>query len=149
MLEELARRWRTGDALFVYFGGRYAAEFYGRRLGLSGWATSGCHREEPREYFREIDHLRGRPRVWFFYTHGAEGYREPEVIRSYLETIGSERDRIPDPFGSRGQSEAAAYLYDLSDPNRLAAETWQTHRFPDPTTGGPRVLCDGTWIPGR
>lgn len=149
VLEELARRWRPGDTLFVYYGGRYAAEFYGRRLGLSGWDRSGCHRGEPRQYFREIDHLRGRARVWLFYTHAAEGYREPAVIRSYLETIGTERDRIPDPFGSLGQSEAAAYLYDLSDPGRLAAATWTTHRFPEPTTGGPRILCDGTWIPGQ
>ena len=35
-----------------------------------------------------------------------------ELIRSYFETIGVERDRIPDPFGLKGQREAAEFLYD-------------------------------------
>lgn len=74
--------------------------------------------------------------------------REPVVIRSYLAAIGTERERIPDPFGGKDQSEAAAYLYDLSDPVRLAAGTAADHRFPEPRTGRPRVLCDGTRLPG-
>jgi hypothetical protein len=84
--------------------------------------------------------------VWFFYTHAALGYQEPEVIRSYLRSIGDERDRIPAPFGARGQREAAAYLYDLSDQGRLAATTWDRHQVPKTTTGAPRVLCDGTRV---
>jgi hypothetical protein len=84
--------------------------------------------------------------VWFFCTHAALGYRDPEVIRSYLRAIGEERERMPDPFGIRGQGEAVAYLYDLSDPRYLAATTWDGHQFPKPTTGARRVLCDGTRV---
>lgn len=146
VLAALANRWQPGDRLYVYFGAQKAAEFYGTRLGFRDWVSAGCHREEPRAYFREIDQFRGQPRVWFFYTHSAPGYREPEVIRSYFRTIGEERDRIPDPFDNRGQAEAAAYLYDLSDRTHLAATTWDRHQFPKPTTGAPRILCDGTRV---
>ena len=35
-----------------------------------------------------------------------------------------------------------------ADAKRLGAATWENHVFPEPTTGGPRVLCDGTRIGG-
>jgi len=144
VLAAMAEQWKPGDRLYVYPGAEYAMEFYGRPLGLTGGIVGGCHCEDPRGYFREIDPLRGSPRVWFVYSHAARGFRDPEVIRSYLETIGWERARIPDPYGQKGQGEAAAYLYDLSDPIRLASVTSETHRFPDPPTDGPRDLCKGT-----
>ena len=146
VLATLAQRWKPGDRLYVYVGGANAVNFYGRRFGMNDFVVAECHREDPQAYFREIDQFRGQPRVWFFYTHSALGYREPLVIRSYFSAIGTERDRIPDPYGLKGQSEAAAYLYDLSDPQRLASTTWDTHQFPEPTTGEERILCDGTRI---
>lgn len=149
VLAELARRWRPGDGLYVYPAAEHAADFYGRHLGLVGWVTGGCHREDPREYFRELDQFRGRGRVWFFYSHAALGFREPEVIRSYLTSIGEESEHIADPTGATGQAEAAAYLYDLSNPTRLGAATSESHRYPDPVTGGRRDLCDGTRASGR
>jgi Dolichyl-phosphate-mannose-protein mannosyltransferase len=144
VLAALASRWRPGDRLYVYYSARKAISFYGPQYGLTDWWSGPCHREDPRSYFREIDRFRGQPRVWFFFTHAALGYREPELIRSYFEAIGLERDRVPDPFGDRGQAEAAAQLYDLSDPGRLSAATAETYDYPDPKSGGPRVLCDGT-----
>jgi hypothetical protein len=146
VLEAVAGRWQKGDALYVYYSAEKAVSFYGSHLGLTASFTGDCHREQPREYFREVDQFRGRSRVWFFYTHAALGYREPEVIRSYLSAIGEERDRIPDPYGSREQAEAAAYLYDLSNPTRLAATTWDTHQYPDPVVDSVRILCDGTQL---
>jgi hypothetical protein len=146
VLAALASRWQSGDRLYVYYSAQKAMEFYGRRLGFTDWISGPCHREEPRAYFREIDQFRGSPRVWFFYTHSAAGYGEPEIIRSYLRTIGEERDRIPDPFDARGQAEAAAYLYDLSDRKHLGATTWKSHRYPQPKTRAPRVRCDGTRV---
>jgi hypothetical protein len=148
VLAEVARRWRPGDELFVYYGARWAMNFYGRQFGMRGWIGE-CHREDPRAYFREADRFRGRPRVWFFYTHSALGYREPQVIRSYFETIGVERDRIPDPYGLKGQREAAAYLYDLSEETRLAATTADAYQHPEVATGDLRILCDGTRLEAR
>ncbi|MGH7567303.1 MAG: hypothetical protein ACREK2_10780 [Gemmatimonadota bacterium] len=128
VLEELGSRWRPGDAIYVYYAAGLAMRFYGPDLE---WIRGTTHQRDSRAYFRELDALRGRPRVWFFYTHGFPC--EPEAIKSYLEAIGTELDRIEDPFGFRGQREAAAYLYDLSDPGRLAQADAETHPFPAAT----------------
>jgi two-component system sensor histidine kinase RegB len=78
-----------------------------RLVQYFGATSLWYHRDDPRSYFRELDRFRGRSRVWFFHTHAALGYREPEVIRSYLATMGVLRDSIPDPYGLTGQREAA------------------------------------------
>jgi hypothetical protein len=142
----LAARYEPGDVLFGYYGARHAIAFYGRRTGLTGWVVGQCHREHARDCFHELDRFRGHVRLWFFFTHAALGYREPQVIRSYLAAIGTERDRIPDPFVNSGQEEAAAYLFDLSDPVRLATTTADTFEHGPVHTGGTRILCDGTRI---
>ena len=129
VLSELASRWRPGDEIYVYPSSELAMRFYGPDVE---WITGGPNREDSRAYFREIDALRGQPRVWFFHTHGFPC--EPEAIRSYLEAIGHELDRIPDPHGLRGQREAAAYLYDLGDPVRLARADAETHPHPRSTS---------------
>lgn len=150
VLTALAQRWHDGDILYVYYGAREAMDFYGKRAGFKEWTAGECHREQPREYFREIDQFRGRARVWFFYTHSAYGYREPDVIRSYFETIGTQRERIAALSSMKeGQCEAVALLYDMSDKWRLAASTWDTYQFPDTRTGGTRILCDGTQVNGK
>ncbi len=149
VLVALAQRWHDGDILYVYYGAREAMDFYGKRAGFKEWTAGECHREEPRAYFREVDQLRGHPRVWFFYTHSAVGYREPEVIRSYFETIGTEHERITRPSVENAQCDTVALLYDLSDTTRLAASKWDTYPFSDTRTGGLRILCDGTGINGK
>lgn len=149
VLEALAQRWQEGDALYVYYGARDAMAFYGKRAGFKEWTAGECHREEPREYFRELDQFRGRHRVWFFYTHSAVGYREPQTIRSYLQRIGTEQERIAGPSSAPGQCEAVALRFDLSDSTRLATATWDTYQFPDTSTGGTRILCDGTRVSGK
>jgi hypothetical protein len=71
------------------------------------------------------------------------------LIRSYLETIGREVDRIEDPYGNKGKSEAAAYLYDLSDPQRLAqsnAETYPVPKHISEDCGYPR---EGLWTKAK
>jgi hypothetical protein len=125
VLAELRARLEPGDAIYVYYSATLAVRFYAPELPIVPGAS---HRTDPRGYFRELDALRGRPRVWFFHTHGFPC--EPEAIRSYLDAIGIERDRIDDPYGLTGQREAAAYLYDLSDPERLARADAATHSHP-------------------
>jgi hypothetical protein len=120
VLQEIARRRQAPDVIYVYCGGRHAIAFYGPRVRLHGWTQGGCH-DDPRAYLRELDVFRGQPRLWFFFTqsHG----NETAIIRSYLRTIGHERDAIPDPAGHSGEVETAAYLFDLSDPTLLQATT--------------------------
>ena len=145
VLEELRDRWRPGDAIYVYYAAELAMRFYGPDLE---WIGGTAHQRDSRAYFRELDALRGRPRVWFFHTHGFPC--EPEAIKSYLEAIGTELDRIEDPFGFRGQREAAAYLYDLSDPGRLAQADAETHPFPAATGSSWRTKgCGYERDPGK
>ncbi|HET9332710.1 MAG TPA: hypothetical protein VFQ21_03930 [Gemmatimonadota bacterium] len=124
VLDELARRWRPGDAVYVYGSASLAMRFYGPPVE---WIEGSIDRADSRTYFREIDRIRGRPRVWLFITHSFPC--EPEAIRSYLEAIGTELNRIEDPFGLVGQRAATAYLYDLSDPDRLALADAETHPY--------------------
>jgi hypothetical protein len=146
VLDELARRLRPGDAIYVYGPASLAMRFYGPPVE---WIAGSRDRTDGRIYFRELDHLRGRARVWFFHTHGFPC--EPEAIRSYLEAIGTERDRIEDPFGNRGQRAAAAYLYDLSDPGRLSLADAETHPYPRATIHPDSTVtgCDYAREPGR
>lgn len=125
VLLEVRERWRQDDVMYVYHGGVQAMKFYGEPLGLAPWIEGGRHDPDARAYLREVDALRGRRRVWFFQTH-AGGCKVP-VIRSYLETIGKEIDRVEDPHGVRGMHETAAQLYDLADPERLARSSVVSH----------------------
>lgn len=122
VLEQLRARVRPGDVIYAYHAAGPALRFYAPDLE---WVQGADHRHDPREYLREVDRFRGRPRVWLFYTHGYPC--EPEAIRSYLSAIGSESEGILDPYGLRGQRAAAAYLYDLSDPRKLARTDAATH----------------------
>jgi hypothetical protein len=134
VLEELRSRLRPGDAIYAYYAAELAMRFYGSDME---WVQGTDRQHDSRVHFRELDRLRGRPRVWFFYTHGYPC--QPEAIRSYLEVIGIELERIEDPFRLRGQRAAEAYLYDLSDPRRLARTDAETHPFEAPTIVSRRV----------
>jgi hypothetical protein len=118
VLLQLRERWREGDALYVYSGAEQAMRFYGEPLGRRPWIAGQESGPDPEALLRGVDTLRGHPRAWFFYTHGVGC--KPALVRSYLESIGAEIDRIDDPHGTRGMHETAASLYDLSDLERLA-----------------------------
>ncbi len=69
---------------------------------------------------RELDALRGRPRVWIVFAHAVSSLAEQPTIRGYLAQIGRRLDTV-EAVGS------TAELYDLSDPDRLgtaAADTF-------------------------
>jgi hypothetical protein len=140
VLKELKSRWREGDEMFALPGGRLAMVFYGERVGLpeSRMGTGNL-----RAQLRQVDSLRGNPRVWLFYTHSVPCAQE--IVRSYLGTIGREIDRIEDPYGNRGKSEAAAYLYDLSDPERLGIVNSGTYRLPGFVAENCGYPQDGPW----
>lgn len=145
VLEDLRPRLRPGDAIYVYYAANLAMRFYGPDVE---WIAGTPHHADTRAYFRELDALRGRPRVWFFQTHGFPC--EPEAIQSYLDAIGTELDHIEDPYGFRGQRETVAVLYDLSDPDRLARADAETHPFPVATGVTWRMRgCGYNREPGR
>jgi hypothetical protein len=113
VLEDLAERRLAGDRLYVYTQGRHDMAFYGTRAGIDQWTQGDAHFDDPRGYLREVDAMRGTPRAWFFWVRLDDD--EPALIRSYLETIGRELERIPDDE----PAATGAVLYDLSDPQRL------------------------------
>lgn len=117
VLTELSRRQRPADRIYVYTQGRHDIAFYGRRAGLREWVQGGRHYDDPRGYLREVDALRGNPRVWFFWVRLDRD--EPAWIRKYLATIGRELERIPED----DSEETGAVLYDLSDGKKLATAT--------------------------
>lgn len=120
ILEEFAAYRRPEDAVYVFHGARHAMYFYGPAYGVEPdeWTEGGEHYGDNRAYLREIDAFRGTSRVWFIYTQMLS-YKAPKDIISYLEEIGVRLELLRDPFGSDGQGDAAAYLFDLSDPERL------------------------------
>lgn len=140
ILEQVAAAAHPADRIYVYYGARLAVRYYGPGLGLVEWTEGRCHRGESVNYLRELDAFRGEPRVWVIWTHALARYGEPEAIRSYLGAIGLERMRIDEPSGS-----AQALLYDLSNSDRLALTTADTHTIPPPEfpDEGRHVPCGG------
>jgi hypothetical protein len=128
VLTTLAQRRRPADPVYVYTQGRHDMAFYGKRAGIQDWVQGERHFDDPRGYLREVDVLRGEPRAWFFWVR-LDG-DEPDLIRSYLGTIGRELERIPaEPLLATG-----AVLYDLSDTER--ASRISAESFPLPDTAG-------------
>jgi hypothetical protein len=145
VLQRAAAQMQPGDAVYVYYGARLGMRFYGPGAGITQWTEGNCHRRRTPDYFRELDAFRGRGRVWVIWTHAIPRFGEPEAIRSYLSTIGTERLRI-DAKGEVGEVGAGqVLLYDLSDPVRLSASTADRHPIPPPDhpDGGPDVPCGG------
>ena len=138
VLQAMRRAWQPGDRAYVYYGGEKAFLYYARRFGIApgDYALGRCAREDPRAYLRELDALRGGPRVWLIATHAVP--EETTAIRSYLDRIGTRRATFEagNAPGSRRSDRARVDLYDLSDPARLAAVTAETFPLPPPAGGG-------------
>jgi hypothetical protein len=145
VLSYVRERRQPGDGIYVYYGAALAVTFYGRRYGLgrSEYAIGGCHRGDGRRYLRELDTFRGRPRVWLLLTHDVPVRREGEDILAYLDAIGTRRDGFV--FESRGPGRglppAAAYLYDLSDGDKLGRAAADSF----PLTGPPPTNRPTGW----
>ncbi len=111
------------DKLYVYYGAAPAFSYYGPRYGLAGSATiiGNCHRGDPRQYFEEVDQLRGSKRVWLIIGHSLSVYQEREDILRYLDAIGTRRSTFSEPARTWGphRSPVEAYEYDLSDPKAV------------------------------
>ncbi len=145
VLAQVGAQMQPGDSLYVYYGARLAMRFYGPRAGITQWIEGNCHRRNTPEYFRELDAFRGQSRVWVIWTHAIPRFGEPEAIRSYLSTIGTERLRIAAPGRVGDVASGEALLYDLSDPARLAVSAADRHPIPPPErpNDGPNVPCGG------
>jgi hypothetical protein len=125
---------RDGDPVYVYRMGNAAFAYYADRLAIPpsairyGTVTDTSWRRYP----RDIDALRGQPRVWVVAAHlnAQSGVFGSVLIEDYLAAVGRRLDSVA-AVGAWGQ------LYDLSDTaatRAIRAETFvpAAHVFTDP-----------------
>lgn len=125
ILERLAGERQPGDRVYVYYGAVPTLAFHAAAYGLHerDYAAGGCHRGETRAYLAEIDTFRNQKRVWIVMTHGWSHAPERDDILRYLDAIGERRSAFVVQVELAGSpyTPAELFLYDLSDPARLAA----------------------------
>ena len=147
VMQYVARQWRAGDSLWVYYGAGQAFAYYNRMLGIAGDVRIGeCNRANPREYLRDVDSVRGRPRAWILFSHSYLGERR--LLVEYLDAIGRRLDEFRAPADDTSTLAGQVFLYDLSSPQTLAVTS--AERFPIGV--GPRSVdwtCYGTMSPIR
>jgi len=125
VLAYLQERRRPSDAVYVHYRGAPSILFYGARYGLrpSDYTIGGCYLGDTRRYLEDIDKFRGSPRLWIIAADVAPIRSQPQEMVRYLDAIGVRSDfflvptRTPSGYAI---TPAAVYLYDLSDPQRLA-----------------------------
>lgn len=136
---------RPGDAIWVYYGAGQAFAYYDRLFPLPGATISACDRGAPASQLEQVDALRGRPRAWIVVAHAYPlgAINERALLVSYLDRIGERLATFPPDFrNDADRSTAAAFLYRLDDPDRLAAAT--AGAFPVPAAGGAAWTCYGS-----
>jgi hypothetical protein len=157
-LGQMRERWRSGDVIYTTYGRALEVMYHAPRFGFAAgdYLVGPCDHADPRTALRAVDALRGRPRVWTIVGTGRYFPQSPEY--SYLRSIGIRRDSLrvslpgslragrPEPFDI-----GTAYLFDLSDPTRLARATAETYEFSPLLRRGLRGMnrwnCYGVWAP--
>jgi hypothetical protein len=147
VLAFISEKRQLQDAIYVYYGAAPAITFYGNQYGLrrTDYAIGACHREDARQYLKEIDSFRGRSRVWIVLTHSTPRYHEREDILAYLDSIGSRIDGVlvePRSVSPR-LLPAEAHLYDLSIVQKLAGTTAGSFSLSGASSVGPDGGCTG------
>jgi hypothetical protein len=140
---------QPGDAIYVYYGASHAVGYYGPRYGLPPEAVvnGGCPRSDPRGLLRDLDQFRGRPSLWVIISHVVRPLREREAMLGYLDAIGFQRDSIVTRDDRETKPSSSAYLYDLSDRQRLSTASAETYTLPEPEQGRRDYPCntDAPW----
>ena len=83
----------------------------------------GCHRSDPRSYLRELEPLRGKPRVWIYRTHVSDRLAEGPLFDGYLGQFGKRIETIR----AKG---AEATLWDLSGGSASSTDTAESYPLP-------------------
>jgi hypothetical protein len=108
----VAARRHVGEPIYVYVMGDAAFEYYANRFGIpqSAIRYGSVADSSWRQYARQIDVLRGQPRVWVVASHlnSQSGVFGAILIEDYLTAVGRRIDSVATP-GAWGQ------LFDLSD----------------------------------
>ncbi len=139
LVRHLAAHRENGDAIYVYYGAAPAFKYYATRDGIpaTAYQLGSCDRDDWRAYLRELDALRGRPRVWFVMSHAFRkaGIQEDSLFLRYFATLGTTTDSL-------SGVGAELRLYDLTGP---AQPSDSTSFVPPPSgdTSLARIGCTG------
>jgi hypothetical protein len=132
LMAQVSEQLHPGDRIYVYSGAGLAFSYYAPRFGIRREVAivGRCALGNPRNYFRELDKLRGQKRVWLVATH-EQASGELDLILGYLDQLGRRVETVTSP-GSSGRlmENAYAYLYDLSDLAKAASTSAETHPLP-------------------
>lgn len=122
VIEYIQTHQQENDTLYVYQSGQPQFLFYTDRFGytpddyilgiddLDAYDGKGVSPEERERYLRDLDQLRGNPRVWVLFSH-AWVADENNLVFDYINCLGTELDSYQD-------TGAFVYLYDFSQANR-------------------------------
>lgn len=124
VLDYVKKYQRSQDVLYVFQRGIYQFKYYAQKYGyqegdyilgvddldhLDG--NEGITEEEWQRYQKDLDNLKGNPRVWVLFSH-AHVRSENERIKAYLDSMGKRLDFFARPG-------AFVYLYDLTNNQTL------------------------------
>ena len=110
VLSYVNKHFQPGDTLYLYYAAWPAFQYYaGRYTFESAQIVMGVSsRNDRSNYIKDLDNLRGKGRVWIFFSHARtfKGVNEKTFFLSHLDRIGKRKDSFEAPG-------AAAYLYDV------------------------------------
>jgi hypothetical protein len=133
VLARVSQHRRPGDAVYVYYPAGQSFLYYAQRFGFrpGDYVIGRCSVTDLREYLRDLDQFRGRPRVWIVSTHARLNAVEFRTIVTYLDSIGRRVHAFEEQATSQIALNAAyGLLYDLSDAGRLKLTAADSHPVP-------------------
>jgi hypothetical protein len=141
LLDWVASRRQPGDDVFVWYRAAPNVLWYSAAAGFDPQQLrwGGCWLDQPRRFLYDLEPLRGRRRVWFVTAGGRSA--ELKLLSSYVEQIGRLIDRQTVRATLPGYLSMEAWLYDFSDPARLARATAASFPITLPAAPGQAVLA--------
>jgi hypothetical protein len=118
VLGYMRRHWLEGDSLYVHHGAIPAFLYYRQRYGFAHTPPieGAPSRNEWEDYLRDLETLRGRPRVWVLFSHiyRGGGAAEKVAILNDLDQLGTQLDSVK----AHGAEE---YLYNQGERSPVEA----------------------------
>ena len=126
---------QPGDVVYVGWGAWHTWHRYGPRINipLGDVIIGGCPRDYPRGYLRDMDQLRGKPRVWLIFARVEEREWPAQLARiAYLDSIGVRAESLL--VSAPGINQSARF-----EPDALAYLVAYCYRHPDVLLVDPGV----------
>ena len=117
LMRYIQQHWQPGDLVYLYGQSNVAFEHYAERFGFQPEDSvrgieTGMMNPQWSEIREDLEKLRGRKRVWVFFSHITpvdNGVDELVLYLNFLDDMGHRLDQLDMP----SNCNAALYLYDL------------------------------------